>query len=90
MPLRDHTSHMLDAYRSYGRPDISIDTGVTQIALILTLSTLQVPESFPLDAMHLFYQGVVSRVLVPLMAGKFWKDPLKDSDKDGMRVLRPI
>ena len=90
MPLRDHTSHMLNAYRSYGRPDISIDTGVNRITLILTLPTLRVPESFPLDAMHLFYQGVVSRVLVPLMAGKFWKDLPRDSDEDGMQVPRPI
>ena len=63
---------------------------MTRIALILTLPTLRVPESFPLDAMHLFYQGVVSRVLVPLMAGKFWKDLPRDSDEDGMWVSRPI
>ena len=71
MPLRDHASHMFDAYCGHGCPDISIDTGVTSIALILMLPMLRVPESFPLDAMHLFYQGVISRVLVPLLAGKF-------------------
>ena len=90
MPLRDHISHMLDACRSYGRPDTSIDTGVTGVALILTLATLRVPESFPLDAMHLFYQGVVSRVLVPLFAGKFWKDLPRDSDEDGMQISKLI
>ena len=92
MPLRDHASHMFDAYRGHGRPDISIDTGVTGIALILTLPTLRVPESFPLDAMHLFYQGVISRVLVPLLAGKFWNEastPANCND-DGMRVLKPV
>ena len=31
MPLRDHASHMFDAYRSHKHPDISIDTGVTSI-----------------------------------------------------------
>ena len=63
---------------------------MTRIVLILTLPTFLVPESFPLDVIHLFYQSVVSRVLVPLMAGKFWKDLLRDSDEDGMQVLRPI
>ena len=63
---------------------------MTGVALILTLATLQVPESFLLDVMHLFYQGIVSKVLVPLFADKFWKDLPRDSDEDGMRVPRPI
>jgi len=40
MPLRDHASHMFDAYRGHRHPDISIDTGVIGIALILTLPML--------------------------------------------------
>ena len=69
--LRDHASHMFDTYHNYRCPDISIDTRVTGIALILMLSMLQVSESFLLDAMHLFYQGIIFRVLVPLLASKF-------------------
>jgi len=80
---------MFDAYRSEGHPEISKETGITGVALILTLSTLRVPESFPLDAMHLFYQGVVSRVLVPLLSGTFWKDP-PSNDDDGMKVPNPV
>src|SRR5436305_305891 len=92
IPLRDHASHMFDAYRSHEHPDISIDTGVTSIALILTLLMLRVSESFPLDAMHLFYQGVISRVLVPLLASKFWNETstLTNCDNDGMRVPKPV
>jgi len=40
--------------------------------------------------MHLFYQGVVSRVLVPLFSGLFWRDPLANSDDNGMRVLTSV
>ena len=88
IPLRDHASHMFDAYHSHGHLDISIDTEVTGIALILTLPILQVPESFPLDAMHLFYQGVIFRILVLLLAGKFWNEAsiLTNCNDDGMRV----
>src|SRR5947199_7125679 len=39
--------------------------------------------------MHLFYQGVVSRVLVPLLSGTFWKDP-PSNDDDGMKVPNPV
>ena len=92
MPLRDHASHMFDAYCGHRCPDISIDTGMTSIALILTLLTLRVPESFPLDVMYLFYQGVISIVLVPLLAGKFWNEastPM-NCDNDEMRVPKPV
>ena len=40
IPLRDHASHMFDAYHSHECSDISIDTGITGIVLILILSTL--------------------------------------------------
>ena len=89
MPLRDHTSHMFDAYQSEGHPEISKETSITGVVLIFTLSTLQVPESFPLDTMHLFYQGVVSRVLVPLLSRTFWKDPPSNND-DGMKVPNSV
>ena len=44
--------------------------------------TLRVPESFPLDIMHLLYQGVISHILIPLFAGNFWKEssPFNPSD----------
>ena len=40
MPLRDHTSHMLNTYCSHGRLGVLMNTGVTGVALILKLSTL--------------------------------------------------
>ena len=54
MPLREHVSHMYAAHRIHRHPELSADTGINSIPLILSLQTLRFLESFPLDAMHLF------------------------------------
>src|SRR5436305_9611836 len=61
MPLREHVSHLYNTHRVHRRPELSADTGINGLPLILSLQTLRFPESFPLDAMHLFYQGIISR-----------------------------
>ena len=77
---------MFNVYQSKGCFKISKETGITGITLILTLSILQVLESFPLNVIHLFYQGVVSRILVPLFSELFWRDLPANSDDNEMRV----
>ena len=88
MPLREHVSHMLNAHLVHTRPELSKNTGINGVPLILSLKTLRIPESFPLDVIHLFYQGIIQRVLVPLFASKFWSNSL--SANDGMKIPTPI
>src|SRR3954454_16759298 len=71
MPLREHISHLYNAHRVHRHSELSADTGINGVPFILSLQTLRFPESFPLDAMHLFYQGIISRVLVKMFAGNF-------------------
>ena len=88
MPLREHASHMLNAYLVHTHPELSKNTGINSVPLILSLKTLRIPESFPLDVMHLFYHGIIQRVLVPLFAGEFWSN--RPSANDEMKILTPI
>jgi hypothetical protein len=83
MPLRTHQSHIIEAFRAETHADLRQQSGINGLALILKLTTLRVPESFPLDLMHLLYQGAISRVLIPLFAGNFWKEnsPMNRSDR---------
>src|SRR4051794_39785600 len=90
MPLREHISHLYNAHRVHRRPELSADTGINGVPLILSLQTLRLPESFPLDAMHLFYQGIISRVLVKMFAGNFWADQSHPLGDDGMKIPRGI
>ena len=50
--------------------------GINEFSVILKIKTLRVPKSFPLDMMHLLYQGAILQVLVPLFAGTFWPEGL--------------
>jgi len=90
MPLREHVSHMYAAHRMHRRPELSANTGINGVPLIISLHTLRFPESFPLDAMHLFYQGIISRVLVKMFAGTFWADQGTPQGDDGMKIPRDI
>ena len=90
MPLREHVSHMYAAHRIHRRPELSADTGINGVPLILSLQTLRFLESFPLDAMHLFYQGIISQVLVKMFAGTFWADQGTPQSDDGMKIPRGI
>ena len=40
--------------------------------------------------MHLFYQGIISRVLVKMFAGTFWADQGTPQGDDGMKIPRGI
>jgi len=64
----------MNTYLARRDPSLATELDVNSLAHILDLPTLQVPESFPLDGMHLFYQGVVARVLVKQLNGTFWKE----------------
>ena len=80
---QEHTLQSLKAEELGQENDYSKKTGINGFPAILKLTTLRVPESFPLDIMHLLYQGVISRVLMPLFAGNFWKEgsPFNHSDR---------
>ena len=88
MPLREHACHMLNAHLVHTCPELSKNTGINGVPLILSLKTLRIPESFPLDVMHLFYQGIIQRVLVLLFADEFWSN--SPSANDGMKIPTPI
>ena len=90
MPLREHVSHMYAAHRIHRRPELSADTSINGVPLILSLQTLRFPESFSLDAMHLFYQGIISRVLVKMFTGTFWADQGTPQGDDGIKIPRGI
>ena len=77
MPMRNHMEYVAQALQvdKLGATSLfSKETGINGFPLILSLQTLEVPHSFPLDVMYLIYQGVISRVLMPLFAGTFWND----------------
>ena len=80
---QEHTLQSLKAEELGQENDYSKKTGINGFPAILKLMTLRVPESFPLDIMHLLYQGVISCVLMPLFAGNFWKEgsPFNHSDR---------
>ena len=85
MPMRNHQEHTLQSLKAeeLGQEnDYSKKTGINSFPAILKLMTLHVSELFPLDIMHLLYQGVISHILMPLFAGNFWKEgsPLNYSD----------
>ena len=40
MPLREHVSHMYAAHQIHRHPELSADTGINSIPLILSLQTL--------------------------------------------------
>ena len=84
MPLREYASHMLNTHLVHTRPELSKNTSINGVPLILSLKTLRIPESFPLDVMHLFYQGIIQRVFVPLFASEFWSN--SPSANDGMKI----
>ena len=52
--------------------------------------TLHVPESFPLDIMHLLYQGVISHIFMLLFAGNFWKEGSSFNHSDCGKTLHQI
>jgi len=79
---------MLNTYLVHTHPELSKNTGINGVPLILSLKTLRIPESFPLDVMHLFYQSIIQRMLVPLFASKFWSN--SPSANDGMKIPTPI
>jgi len=86
MLMRNHQEHTLQSLKAeeLGQEnDYSKKTGINGFPAILKLMTLRVPEPFPLDIMHLLYQGVISHVLMPLFAGNFWKEgsPFNRSDR---------
>ena len=91
MPMRNHLEHVAEALLidKLGAKSSTMETGINGFPLILALKTLQVPHSFPLDVMHLIYQGVISRVLMPLFAGTFWKENLILGD-DGVRISKAV
>src|SRR5436309_14028957 len=74
IPLRTHDEHIMNTYLAKRDPSLATELDVNSLTHILDLPTLQVPESFPLDGMHLFYQGVVARVLVKQLNDTFWKE----------------
>ena len=85
MPMRNHQEHTLQSLKAeeLGQEnDYSKKTGINGFPDILKLMTLHVPESFPLDIMHLLYQEVISHILMPLFARNFWKEgsPFNHSD----------
>jgi len=86
--LRNHNKYMIDASWVQSHPELFMKTEVTGCTLILELTILKVLESFPLDVIYLFYQGVVFRVLVPLFAGTFWRDLPVDNSDDEIKVLK--
>ena len=90
MPLRKHISHLYNTYQVHRHPELSADTGINSLPLILSLQTLRFPESFTLDVMHFFYQSIISWVLVKMFAGNFWADQSPPLGDDGMKIPRGI
>src|SRR5437764_9591308 len=86
MPLREHQEHMASAFliSQQGKDtEYAKLCGINGFPAILKIKTLRVPESFPLDMMHLLYQGAILQVLVPLFAGTFWPEgsPMNQSNR---------
>ena len=49
-----------------------------------------IPRVIPLDAIHLFYQGIISQILVKMFAENFWADQSPPLGDDGMKIPQDI
>ena len=85
----EHVAQALQVDKLGATSLFSKETGINGFPLILSLQTLEVPHLFPLDVMHLIYQGVISQVLMPLFAGIFWNDNSVSGD-DEVRVPKEV
>src|SRR5436190_15234340 len=90
MLLREHISYMYATHQIYRYPELLADTVINSIPLIFFLQTLRFLESFPLDIMYLFYQDIISQVLVKMFARTFWADQDISQSDNKMKIPQDI